>query len=49
MGKSVQNKKQSIDSLARIVADMGMLYQIVQSIEECPICLCNNWLFLDDD
>ena len=34
MEKSVQNKKQSIDSLARIVADMGMLYQIVQSIEE---------------
>ena len=34
MENTVQNKKNSIDALARIVADMQQLYMIAQNIEQ---------------
>ena len=34
MENTVQNKKNSIDALARIVADMQQLYTVAQNIEQ---------------
>lgn len=34
MENTVQNKKNSIDALARIVSDMQQLYMVAQNIEQ---------------